>query len=220
MQNLFYDYSMQVISSIKVIMKNALIVDDHPSVRMALKHTLEKLRFIVVDECDNGVSAIQLIKNNHYHIVILDIGIPTMDGMAVISSVRKAENKTRILVFTSQIQDLYASRCMAAGASGFVSKNDDMENVASAIKAIESGYSFFPHIDASTANSSSLANRLSNRELDVLRKLTRGMTNNEIAADMCLSNKTISTYKTRIMDKLGISTLVELITIGQNEDLS
>lgn len=200
-------------------MKSALIVDDHPSVRMALKHTLEKLRFVSVDECDNGVSAIQLIKKNHYHLVILDIGIPTMDGMAVMSSVRKAENNTRFLVFTSQIQDLYASRCMAAGASGFVSKNDDMENVVSAIKAIESGYSFFPHIYASTCNSESLADRLTNRELDVLRKLTSGMTNNEIAVDMCLSNKTISTYKTRLMEKLGISTLVELIAVGQKENL-
>lgn len=92
-------------------MKSALIVDDHPSVRMALKFILERLNFITIDECDNGVSAIQLIKNNHYHIVILDIGIPGMDGMTVISSVRKAENNTRILVFTSQTQDLYASRC-------------------------------------------------------------------------------------------------------------
>lgn len=201
-------------------MKSALIVDDHPSVRMALKFILERLNFITIDECDHGVSAIQLIKNNHYHIVILDIGIPGMDGMTVISSVRKAENNTRILVFTSQTQDLYASRCMAAGASGFVSKNDDMENVASAVKAIESGYSFFPHIYASTDNNKSLVNRLTNRELDVLRKLARGMTNNEIAADMCLSNKTISTYKTRIMEKLGINTLVELINIAKQEDLA
>lgn len=200
-------------------MKSALIVDDHPSVRMALKFILEKLRFVTIDECDNGIGAIQLIKNNQYNIVILDIGIPSMDGIAVISSVRKAENNTRFLVFTSQIQDLYASRCMAAGASGFVSKNNDMENVASAIKAIESGYTFFPHIHASTSSNKSLVNRLTNRELDVLRKLARGMTNNEIAADMCLSNKTISTYKTRIMEKLGINTLVELINIAQTEDL-
>ncbi len=199
-------------------MKSALIVDDHPSVRMALKHTLEGLRFERIDECENGVNAIQLIKNNHYNIVILDIGIPNMDGMAVISSVRKAENKTRILVFTSQIQDLYASRCMAAGASGFVSKHADMENVVSAIKAIESGFSFFPHIYASTCNTESLVNRLSNRELDVLRKLASGMTNNEIADDMCLSSKTISTYKKRIMEKLGINTMVELITVGQKEE--
>lgn len=200
-------------------MKSALVVDDHPSVRMALKQTLEKLRFVSVDECDNGVSAIQLIKKNHYHLVILDIGIPTMDGMAVMSSVRKADNKTRFLIFTSQIQDLYASRCMAAGASGFVSKNDDMENVVSAIKAIESGYSFFPHIYASTCNSEPIVKRLTNRELDVLRKLSSGMTNNEIATEMCLSNKTISTYKTRLMEKLGISTLVELIAVGQKENL-
>ncbi|HGY3719423.1 TPA: response regulator [Citrobacter gillenii] len=200
-------------------MKNALIVDDHPSVRLALRYTLEKQGLDRIDECDNGVEAISLIKKNGYHIVILDIGIPAMDGMSVISAVRKAENNTRILVFTSQAQDVYISRCMEAGASGFVSKNDDMDNVVIAIKAVISGYNFFPHIPVGTKDTESRFSRLTNRELDVLRKLASGMTNNEIAANMCLSNKTISTYKTRVMGKLGVSTLVDLITIAQKEHL-
>lgn len=201
-------------------MKTALIVDDHPSVRLALKYTLDKLNYQQIDECDNGVDAIKLIKKHGYHIVILDIGIPAMDGMSVMSTVRKAEISTRILVFTSQPADLYASRCKVAGASGFLSKHDDMDNVSVAVKSIASGYTFFPHISTSLCSNGSQISKLTNRELDVLRKIAIGMTNNEIADNMCLSNKTISTYKTRIMEKLGVSTLVDLLKVAQREDLS
>ncbi|WFW58466.1 response regulator transcription factor [Citrobacter freundii] len=127
-------------------MKNALIVDDHPSVRLALRYTLEKLGFSHMDECDNGVDAIRLIKKNSYQIVILDIGIPAMDGMSVISAVRKAENHAHILVFTSQPQEVYASRSITVGASGFVSKTHDMDTVASAVKAIMDGRSDNPSV--------------------------------------------------------------------------
>lgn len=206
-------------SPIKPRMKNALIVDDHPSIRMAIKYVLKEQGFESIDECDNGVQAIQFIKKNKYHIVLLDIGIPGMDGISVISTVRRAENNTCILVFTSMPPDVYVPRCMAAGASGFVSKNDDMDNVAVAIKAIGSGYSFFPNVAAQKGNIESRMNKLTNRELDVLRKIGGGMTNNEIADNMCLSNKTISTYKTRIMKKLGVTTLADLIMLAKQEDV-
>lgn len=201
-------------------MKTALIVDDHPSVRLALKYILESDDFNTIDECDNGIDAIRLIKKNSYHIIILDIGIPAMDGMSVLSAVRKAGISTRILVFTSQPSDLYVSRCKAAGAFGYISKNDHMDTVSVAIKSILSGYSFFPHITADHSSSESEVSKLSNRELDVLRKIATGMTNNEIAETMCLSNKTISTYKTRIMAKLGVHKFVDLIKEAQKEKLS
>ncbi|ELS4713008.1 response regulator transcription factor [Salmonella enterica] len=199
--------------------KSALIVDDHPSVRLALRYTLEKLGFDDVDESDDGINAVQRIKSKKYHIVILDIGIPGMDGTAVIKAVRVAEINTRILVYTSQPLELYVSRSKRAGASGFVSKNDPMDNVAAAIKAICSGYSFFPNMPFHASGKNSQIDKLSNRELDVLRKIAAGLPNNEIANRMCLSNKTISTYKTRIMQKLGATNLVELITIAKQENI-
>ncbi|SNY79880.1 response regulator transcription factor [Enterobacter sp. CC120223-11] len=200
-------------------MKKALIVDDHPPVRMALRYTLDQMGYRMIDECADGIEAIQYIKKESYYIVILDIGMPGMDGMSVIHSVRKAEINSRILVYTAQQSELYASRCMKAGASGFVSKNDSMDNVAAAIRALTSGYNFFPNFSFPEPGNGATIDKLSNRELDVLRKLAAGMTNNEIAGVMCLSNKTISTYKTRIMEKLGATSLVELITIAKQEDL-
>ncbi|EKK5415858.1 TPA: response regulator [Enterobacter hormaechei] len=200
-------------------MKTALVVDDHPSVRMALKITLEKIGFTHVDECDNGAQAINQIKKGKYNIVILDIGIPNMDGMSVIAAVRKAEINTKILVFTSQSAELYASRCMMSGVSGFLTKNEGMEDVSAAIKAINSGFTFFPNI--SYANNFTLrkSSSLTNRELEVLRKIIAGMKNIEIADSMCLSSKTISTYKTRIMTKMGVTTLVDLIEIAKREKI-
>lgn len=200
-------------------MKTALVVDDHPSIRMALKITLENIGFDKVDECDNGAQAINLIKSEKYNIVVLDIGIPNMDGMSVISAVRKAEINTKILVFTSQSTELYASRCMMSGVSGFLTKRDGMEDVAVAIKAISSGYTFFPNMSYITHAETQRSSSLTNRELDVLRKIMAGMKNTEIADSMCLSSKTVSTYKTRIMTKMGVTTLVDLIEAAKRENI-
>lgn len=200
-------------------MKTALVVDDHPSIRMALKITLEKIGFTQVDECDNGAQAINQIKNGRYNIVVLDIGIPNMDGMSVIAAVRKAEINTKILVFTSQSAERYASRCMMSGVSGFLTKNNGMEEVIAAINAINSGFTFFPNMSYVNQLTPMKTSSLTNRELDVLRKIIAGMKNIEIADSMCLSSKTISTYKTRIMTKMGVTTLVDLIDVAKREKI-
>lgn len=201
-------------------MKKALIVDDYPCIRLALNYTLGKLNFEQIDECNNAFGTIRLIKKNSYDIVIFDIGIPSMDGMSVMNTLLKVDISSRILVFTSQPLDIYEPRCRVAGASGYISKNDGMDNFFNAVKAITSGYKFFPYTTTRACKSESQTRQLSNRELDVLRKIVIGMTNNKIADTMCLSNKTISTYKTRIMEKLGVSTLVDLLKVAKRENIS
>lgn len=201
-------------------MHKIMIVDDHPVVRLAVRVLLEPQGYEIVGEADNGIDALQLARSSLPDVVILDIGIPKLDGLQVITRLRAMESNIRILVLTSLRTESIASRCLQAGASGFISKDDDLSDLAGAVKAVMSGYSFFPNemLVASTEDKQSeqhMLASLSNRELMVLQQLARGFTNKQIADAMLLSNKTISTYKTRLLQKLNAKSLVALLEFAK-----
>ncbi|MDH4869671.1 response regulator transcription factor [Pseudomonas sp. BN515] len=206
-------------------MRSALIVDDHPVIRMAVRMLLERSGMEVVAEADNGVDALQLIRQHEPDIVILDIGIPRLDGLNVISRIRALGLDSQVLVLTSQPAESYSQRCFQAGAKGFVSKEEDLQNLLTAINAINAGFTVFPSnsLNGNTAPALSegeLVERLSNQELMVLQYLATGLSNKEIGERMLLSNKTISTYKTRIQQKLNLGSLLELIEFARRNDLA
>ncbi|MBD2840477.1 response regulator transcription factor [Pseudomonas sp. JM0905a] len=206
-------------------MRSALIVDDHPVIRMAVRMLLERSGMEVVGEADNGVDALQLIRQHEPDIVILDIGIPRLDGLNVISRIRALGLDSQVLVLTSQPAESYSQRCFQAGAKGFVSKEEDLQNLLTAINAINAGFSVFPSTirnggPAPALSESELVERLSNQELMVLQYLANGLSNKEIGERMLLSNKTISTYKTRIQQKLNLGSLLELIEFARRNDLA
>ncbi|AVV84731.1 response regulator transcription factor [Shewanella putrefaciens] len=193
--------------------RKVLIVDDHPVVVLALKIILEQSGFEVIAETNNGVDALKLMKALSPDAVILDIGIPQLDGLEVIERSRKLSKCPPILVLTAQPSEHFISRCIQAGASGFVSKQKDMNEVTGALKAIITGHSYFPiisnnnMISKSNQDEAELVKKLSTREMVVLQHLAIGLSNKEIAERMLLSNKTISTYKTRLLDKLNAKKL-------------
>ncbi|MEL4341136.1 response regulator transcription factor [Shewanella xiamenensis] len=206
--------------------KKRLIVDDHPVVILALKIILEQNNFNIIGETNNGVDALRLIKELSPDAVILDIGIPQLDGLEVIDRSRRLNNNPPILVLTAQPSEHFVSRCIQAGASGFVSKQKDLTEVTGALKAILSGHSYFPIlansnvISKSSQDEAELIKKLSTREMVVLQQLATGLSNKEIADRMLLSNKTISTYKTRLLEKLNAKTLVDIIEIAKRHNLS
>ncbi|CAE6889818.1 MULTISPECIES: response regulator transcription factor [Pseudomonas] len=207
-------------------MGKVLIVDDHPVVRMAVRMLLEKHGLSVTGETDNGVDAVQMAKELRPDIIILDISIPRLDGFEVISRLKLSGLPIHILVLTSQSANFFSARCMQAGASGFVCKEEKLAELLNAVKAIQAGYTYFPaqfiksvrgkevHMDEHER-----ITRLSDRELMVLEQLARGLTNKQIAESMLLSNKTISTYKTRLHEKLNTGNLVELIELAKRNAL-
>ncbi|MDH4567354.1 response regulator transcription factor [Pseudomonas sp. BN414] len=206
-------------------MRSALIVDDHPVIRMAVRMLLEHNGMEVVGEADNGVDALQLIRQHEPDIVILDIGIPRLDGLNVISRIQALGLDSHVLVLTSQSAEGFSQRCLQAGAKGFVSKEEDLQNLLTAINAINAGFTVFPSIamngsQAPALSESELMGRLSNQELMVLQYLATGLSNKEIGERMLLSNKTISTYKTRIQQKLNLGSLLELIEFARRNDLA
>ncbi|KAB0495809.1 response regulator transcription factor [Pseudomonas vancouverensis] len=207
-------------------MSKVLIVDDHPVIRMAVAMLMKQLGHEVIAETDNGVEAVQVARDLLPDLVILDIGIPRLDGLEVIKRLKALELPMRILVLTSQSVSQFAVRCLAAGALGFVTKGETLDELEYAVKAVLAGYQHVPrelHNSVQAYNADitedSQIGTLSNREVAVLRLLGKGMSNKEIADDLLLSNKTISTYKSRLMEKLDAHTTLDLIEFAKRNHL-
>ncbi|POG10718.1 DNA-binding response regulator [Pseudomonas putida] len=204
-------------------MTTVLIVDDHAIVRFSLRILLERERFRIVGEVDNGSEVAQKVRELRPDVVLLDIGLPGLDGMEVIKRLQQQEPAPRIMVLTGQATDLYVRRCLDAGIGAFVTKGEDLEAVVFALKALTKGYSTFPQM---AVNSNTLEseperlNSLSNREMEVLRRLSRGENNKNIGTCMNLSAKTISTYRGRIMEKLKTESLVEMVDLAKRNRIS
>ncbi|EKT4482111.1 response regulator transcription factor [Pseudomonas putida] len=203
-------------------MTTVLIVDDHPIVRLSLRLLLERERFHVVGEVGNGSEVAQVARDLRPDVVVLDIGLPGLDGMEVIKRLQSLETVPKIMVLTGQATDLYVRRCLDAGIGAFVTKEEDHEALLFALKALVKGYSTFPQM---SVNSNSLESEpvrlasLSNREMEVLRRLARGENNKNIGTRMNLSAKTISTYRGRIMEKLKTESLVEMVDLAKRNNV-
>lgn len=207
-------------------MYTVLVVDDHPFIRSSVCMQLRQDQLEVVGQADNGVDAVRLARELKPDIVILDLLVPGLDGLEVINRIMGMERPAKVLVLTSQAAESYSLRCMKAGASGFVSKTDDLLALSKAVVAVLSGYTYFPEVALSSVNrrelevdeTQSIA-RLSDRELVILQQLARGMSNKAIGDAMLLSNKTISTYKARLIEKLKVASLIDLADVARRNGL-
>ncbi|APC18332.1 DNA-binding response regulator [Pseudomonas frederiksbergensis] len=207
-------------------MNSVFIVDDHPVIRLAVRMLLEHEGYKVVGEADNGVDAMQMVRECMPDLIILDISIPKLDGLEVLSRFNAMSTPLKTLVLTAQSPTLFAIRCMQSGASGYVCKQEDLSELLSAIKAVLSGYNYFPSQalnpvrgDEGLCAELDLFKSVNDRELMVLQLFAQGRTNKEIAKGMFLSNKTVSTYKKRLMQKLKAKSLVELIEMAKRNAL-
>lgn len=208
-------------------MLKAMIVDDHPFIRSAVRMLLKQEHYHIVAEADNGADAIQLTREHQPNLVVLDITMPGVDGLIALNRISEFKLPVKVLVLTSLSAEFYSMRCMRAGAAGFVSKKDDMDELVKAVNAIKSGYTFFPDLTMNSvrrkdvdASEHTLIESLSDRELSILQLLARGLSNKQIGEHMFLSNKTISTYKARIVEKLNLSSLVHLSELAKRNNLA
>jgi two-component system response regulator EvgA len=203
-----------------------LLVDDHAVVRMAIGMILTREGHEIVGECDNGVAAVSTALELEPDAIVLDLDIPQLDGLAVIERLRIAGSRAHVLVHTGLKSQAYAAQCMRAGAVAYLSKVDDPGEITIALRAVASGKTWFPMGTYSSVrksdfaqNDAQLLSGVSSRELKVLHGLALGKSNKDIADDMMLSNKTVSTYKTRLMHKLKVHTLLELIEFAKRNEL-
>ncbi len=203
--------------------KKVLIVDDHPLICEAIRQSLLPIGFESVGETADGIDALRMIESLMPDIVILDIGLEKLDGLTVLKRITREKLDVRVLVFTSQSKDSYATRCLQAGASGFVSKSEPIGTLTKAIKTVADGYVFFPKNSMpllGRTNATGDLDSLTDRELQILKLLAEGSSNGDIAARLSLSSKTVSGHKVNIQSKLGVASVVELADIARRHDLT
>jgi DNA-binding NarL/FixJ family response regulator len=200
-------------------MYKILIADDHPIVRRGLRQILEETRFVMsVDEASNGREAIELVKNGQIDIVLLDISMPGMNGLEVMEELRRLKPSLPVLILSIYPEEEYAVRALKAGAAGYLTKKSAPDELVVAIKKLYKGERYIsPSLADYLASNLTddkdkpLHKNLSNREFQVMRMIASGKTLKEIAQEINLSPKTISTFRARILQKMHLKSNAELI---------
>lgn len=188
---------------------NALILDDFPIVVESLRKQLEaKNNINDVYHVTSMTKALDLIKNNNIGFIALDIKQNDFDGLAFIKRIRNNGFQGAVLVISSYSYDIYSDSVKLLGANGYISKEEPTSLIDDAIVNILKGYTLFKK-----TNNSAKGIKLSSREITVLNQLLNGKTNKQISETLSLSTKTISTYKTRILDKYNAKSLIDLLKI-------
>lgn len=191
-----------------------VVADDHAVVRRGLRQIVEEFPDLrVTAEAATSDEAIARVREGNCDALILDLNMPGPGGLAVLRAVKGVNPQLPVLVLTMHAEAQYASRMLQAGAAGFLQKESAPEELVEAIRRICSGRLYFKPSQAAE-----LARRwdrppeqpphatLSNREFEVLRRIASGRTVSEIAADLRLSVKTVSTYRTRLLEKMQMTT--------------
>lgn len=201
----------------------AIIVDDHPLARMAIRNLLENDGFNIIAEAGDGGEALKAIADHQPDVAIVDVDIPIMSGIEVVEKLRKNKFEQIVIVVSAKNDFFYGKRSADAGANAFISKKEGMTNILSAIHAAQNGYSYFPFslngFVGSLSNEQEMLMSLSSQEIKVMRAILNGADNMKIAAEMYISNKTVSTYKRRLMEKLGCSSLMDLFSFAHRNKI-
>ncbi|HEY8455335.1 MAG TPA: response regulator transcription factor [Actinopolymorphaceae bacterium] len=186
-----------------------LIVDDHQVVRHGLHTFLDVLDDIeVVGEATDGGEAVEQAERLRPDVVLLDLALPTVDGVDALRMMRERDLPSRVLVLTSFTEPARVVPALRAGAAGYVFKDVDPEALAQAIRAVHSGQVLLEPEVASAllkGEEDTRADALTDREIEVLTEIARGRSNREIARALVLSEKTVKTHVSSILAKLGLS---------------
>jgi DNA-binding NarL/FixJ family response regulator len=203
-----------------------LVADDHPVVREGLKRIVsEQMDIEVVGEATTGYEVLEKIKNPEVQVLLLDISMPGPGFLETLSRVKVERPDIPVLVLSVHPEDQYALRALRAGAAGYLTKDHSPEELSSAIRKVSSGGRY---VTSSLAEKLAfelkepekpLHEALSDREYQFLCKLSSGKSLKEIAAELALSPKTVSTYRARVLEKLKLKTSAELIRYGIEHDL-
>jgi DNA-binding NarL/FixJ family response regulator len=189
-----------------------LLVDDHGVVRRGLRGYLELLDDIeVVGEAENGLRGVELAEELEPDVVLMDLVMPELDGIGAIARIKASRPAIQVVALTSFIEEEKVTAALEAGASGFILKDADADDVAAAIRAAHNDEI---HLDPAAARilarglrdrSTAPAEPLTERELEVLGLVGRGRSNKEIATDLGITERTARTHVSNILGKLGLA---------------
>lgn len=195
-----------------------MLVDDHPIVRRGVRDILDDaFPRSLIQEVGSGEEALTMVRDYTWDVVILDLGLPDVSGLDVLKKVREMQARLPVLVLSIHTPDQFARRAIAAGASGYLTKNTADEELVNAVQRLLRGGKYFgPEVLESVVlamhpDSGDLPHeRLSDREYQILRMIGGGRTVSEIAKELTLSVKTVSTYRARLLEKMELRTNAEL----------
>lgn len=200
-------------------MIRVLIADDHDIVRGGLKQLFSLTDDIIVaGDAANGAEVLEALRHGSFDLILLDLTMPGISGVSLIGHIRALNATLPILVFSMHNELQVAKRVLAAGASGFVAKGSMQDILMSAVRRVAAGGRFIdPAIaeqmmfEKPVPGENAPHERLSERELHIMKLFAKGQGINEIAAELFISNKTVSTHKARLMQKMNFQSNAELI---------
>jgi len=199
-----------------------LVADDHPVVREGLSAMLGREDdFEVVGQAIDGREAVDMTVRLEPNVVLMDLKMPRMDGVEAIRQVKQRHPATEVLVLTTFDSDDYIFKGIEAGARGYLLKDAPREELFRAVRAVARGESLLqPNVAARLVNRFAVLSRqLSDRELEVLRCMARGLANKEIAAELSISETTVKTHITNIFQKLGATDRTQAVTLALQRQL-
>jgi two-component system, NarL family, invasion response regulator UvrY len=196
-----------------------LICDDHPIVRQGLARILlANLETESVREACDGRRLLELVRQKPADVILLDLGLPDRGGLDVLRQVREVSARVPVLILSVHPADQYALRALRAGASGYLTKDLAPDELVKAVQTVLAGHRYVtPQVAECLADeldrptSRSAHETLSDREFEIFGQIALGKTVKQIASDLCLGYSTISTYRARVLTKLGLKTDAEII---------
>lgn len=209
-------------------MVHILIVDSHPIVRKGLELFLDsKADFKVVGSLGSGIEIFEFVRRHKVDVIISEVDLPELNGITALRAIKKENKSVNVLMFSHQPEEIYAISTLKAGASGYLNKAASVEEIETAVRKISTGEmslsekmdKHFRYEDTRKSRSR-MFKKLSTREVEVLKLLSIGRKNKEIAQELDINEKTVSTYKARLFKKLNVTNIVDLIHQAKHHNLT
>ena len=199
-------------------MKNVLLVDDHSIVRQGLKNLIAlEADLVVTGEAASGLEALNLVRKNQYDVIVLDISMPDKNGVDTLHDLKHVAPNLPVLILSGYAEAQYALNLIRSGCKGYLSKDADADEIIKAIRTIANGKRYISAELAelmseqlSHPSEKQLHEALSDREFQVFFKLAGGLSPTEIGTELNISVKTVSTYRSRILEKMSLKTNADL----------
>ena len=200
-------------------MIKVLIADNHPIIRMGVRHVLESAAgFEMVEDVSTTEELFEKLEKVTPDVVMLEMDIPEINGIAALRKIKKEYPDVKVLMYSGQSEDVYALSAIRAGAFGYLAKSSDINYIISAVTKVSEGSMFITNelaqrlaFDEGTKKPRRFFRKLSTREVEVLKLLASGKRHKEVAQGLNLNEKTVSTYKARLMKKLNVDNMVDLL---------
>jgi two-component system invasion response regulator UvrY len=208
-------------------MAHILIVDDHAVVRAGLRQFLmDDPQVSKVDEADSGQQAMEALRRSRYDLLILDINMPGRNGLDILRNVTSAHPETKVLIVSGYPERQYAVNVLKSGASGYISKESAPEELLKATHTVLGGRRYVSATlaeqlvtDLDIDSDKPIHSKLSEREFQIFCKLASGKAVSDIAHELCLSVKTVSTYRSRVLEKMNFVSNADITTYALRNGL-